>query len=79
MSTRTSMPLSTIYRWPLLVAVVIALGLAAALAGDGIARVISWIALACPIGLIAGCLVSAIWRRNVQRTRESARTTAFQQ
>ena len=53
------MSMKAVYRWPLIVALAIALGLTAALTGDGVARVISWIALAFPIGVIAACLAAA--------------------
>jgi len=79
MSTRASLSLATIYRWPLVVAFAIAMGLAAALAGDGVARVISWIALAFPIGLIAACLAPALLKRSAGRVEERSRLKAFQQ
>ena len=79
MSTRASLSLSTIYRWPVVVACIIALGLAAALAGDGVARVISWIALGFPIGLIAACLAPAFLKRSAGRVEDRSRLKAFQQ
>ncbi len=60
MSGRASMPLSTIYRWPVLVAVVIALGLAAALSGEGAGRIFSWFALSAPVVLFAVCMLLAL-------------------
>jgi hypothetical protein len=83
MSVRASMSLSVIYRWPVAVALVIAAGLASALAGDGIARILSWIALAFPIGLIVVCLWPAVLKRRTRAEGRAATTTtklnAFQQ
>jgi hypothetical protein len=72
MSTRASMPISKIYRWPLTVAVVTAFGLAAALAGDGIARIVSWIALAVPVAIIAACLAPALQKRQPKPAPEAS-------
>jgi hypothetical protein len=57
------MTIAAVYRWPLILAVVIACGLTAALTGDGVARVISWIALGFPIGVVIKCLAPAFYKR----------------
>ncbi len=49
----------TIYRIPLLIAAVSAIGLASALLGDGMWDVLSWLTLAVPVGLAA-----MHWRRS---------------
>lgn len=61
MSGRAALPLSAIYRWPLLVALVTAVGLAAALAGEGVERVFSWFALAFPVSVVAACCLSPLF------------------
>jgi len=53
-----------IYRWPLLVALVIAFGLGAALTGKQMGRLFSWFALGLPLAVILVCLVA------VPRTRK---------
>jgi hypothetical protein len=70
MSSRASLPLTAIYRWPLLLALVMAAGLAAALTGDGIGRVISWFALGFPILLMAACILAPFRRQ----TKEAGST-----
>jgi hypothetical protein len=55
MSRRPVSP-ARVYRWPLLVAALVALGLAAALSGGGAARIFSWLALAAPLAVILVCL-----------------------
>lgn len=45
-----------IYRWPLFLAIIIMGGLLSALLGDGIWNGLSWLLLAIPLLLIAGCL-----------------------
>lgn len=44
---------SEIYRWPLVLAVIILVGLLSALLGDGIWNVLSWLLLAIPVFVIA--------------------------
>ena len=51
--------LSTIYRIPLMIAVLSAVGLTSALLGDGMWDVLSWLALAVPVALAA-----MHWRRS---------------
>jgi hypothetical protein len=63
MSVLAPQSLSTIYRWPVVVAVVTALGLAAALSGDGVERVFSWFALAVPVVVVAASLLSPLLER----------------
>ncbi|WP_263140244.1 hypothetical protein [Pseudomonas sp. RIT-PI-AD] len=41
-----------IFRWPLLLAVLISLGLVAGLMGDGFADLFAWLALGAPLALI---------------------------
>lgn len=55
---------SRIYRWPLLLAFTVALGLAAALSGESVARVFSWFALAVPLAVIVVCVVSGELKRS---------------
>jgi uncharacterized membrane protein YjjP (DUF1212 family) len=43
----------SIYRWPLVLAVVILSGLFSALFGDGAWNVLSWVLLMCPLILVA--------------------------
>jgi hypothetical protein len=57
MTRRREFPMVPIYRWPLVLALVIALGLAAALSGEGLGRMFSWVALACPLVVIIACLM----------------------
>lgn len=74
------MPMSKVYRWPLILALVIAVGLTAALTGDGFERVISWIALALPIGVVVACVAPALWRRQErEEPRAATRFKAVQQ
>lgn len=51
--------LSTIYRIPLMIAVLSAVGLTSALLGDGMWDVLSWLTLAVPVALAA-----MHWRRS---------------
>ena len=51
MSARPTYTASAIYRVPLLIAIVSAVGLASALLGDGLWDALSWLTLAMPVGL----------------------------
>ena len=57
MSQRDTLTMRAVYRWPLVLAALIAVGLASALSVDGVGRVFSWFALACPLVVIVACLV----------------------
>ncbi len=67
MSGRRTLHTFEIYRWPFLVAVVIALGLGAALSGVIVARWFSWLALAFPLAVIVFCVVAAARTRKHNR------------
>lgn len=58
MNGRRQLTAFEIYRWPLLVAVAVALGLAAALSGRIVARWFAWFALALPLVVILACLIA---------------------
>jgi hypothetical protein len=73
MSGGASLPLSAIYRWPLLVAIVVAVGLVAALSGEGAERVFSWFALAFPVAVVAVCLLSRLFGRRREEKQEHIR------
>lgn len=47
-----------IFGWPLLLALVSAVGLVAALIGDGVWDGLSWLCLAAPLGVLAWVLVA---------------------
>lgn len=61
-----SQSVSKIYRWPTVLALTIASGLAAALTGQRMARMFSWLALATPLVVIAVSLVLARLKRTGQ-------------
>jgi hypothetical protein len=64
MNSPTALSLSQIYRWPLLVGLVIAAGLGAALSGNEAGRFFSCLALGVPLVVIVACLILALrkWR-----------------
>lgn len=49
-----------IFRWPLLIGLLAALGLLSALLGDGLYDVVSWLALGLPLVVVAAIRA---WRR----------------
>ncbi|BBH47002.1 hypothetical protein [Pseudomonas sp. KU43P] len=49
-----------IFRWPLLIGLLAALGLLSALLGDGVYDVVSWLALGLPLMIVGGVW---LWRR----------------
>lgn len=53
-----------IYRWPLLLAVIIMVGLLSALLGDGIWNALSWVLLAIPCCVIVCCIFVLRHRRD---------------
>ena len=59
MNGRRRLAVFEIYRWPSVLALVIAVGLGAALSGGIAARWFSWFALALPLAVIVACLVAA--------------------
>ncbi|MGB6875433.1 MAG: hypothetical protein WBD87_05310 [Candidatus Acidiferrales bacterium] len=63
MNGRRSRHAFEIYRWPLLVALVITLGLGAALTGKQTGRLFSWFALGLPLIVILACLVAVTGTR----------------
>ena len=65
-SPRPTHTASAIYRVPLLIGLVSAVGLASALLGDGVWDVLSWLTLAVPVGLAA-----MHWRRSKIATQIS--------
>jgi hypothetical protein len=49
-----------IFRWPLLIGLLAALGLLSALLGDGLYDVVSWLALGLPLVVVVGVRA---WRK----------------
>ncbi|AXM95359.1 hypothetical protein ACU5P1_15555 [Pseudomonas plecoglossicida] len=56
-----------IFRWPLLIGLLAALGLLSALLGDGLYDVVSWLALGLPLIVIGG-----VWKWRQKRTGHRA-------
>ncbi|MFK0088634.1 hypothetical protein ACIQUS_15220 [Pseudomonas sp. NPDC090755] len=49
-----------VFRWPLLIGLLVALGLLSALLGDGLYDIVSWLALGGPLMIVGGVWV---WRQ----------------
>jgi len=59
-----------IFRWPLLIGLLMALGLSSALLGDGLYDLVSWFALGLPLIIVGGVLGGRQKRRGHRMPKE---------